>query len=237
MPANRYFTPQDLSLGSTLILEPIEAQHLKTVMRNEVGDSVELINGRGALGCATIEEISKKSVILKLRHLENFPKPNDCVLGIGLLVQERLDLVLEKGCELGLTKISLIRMQNTTKGGFTDGQIERMHRVLIASLKQSGRYWLPQIDLVSTLEDFVQEDMCIYYGDINPSSPPFYKVFDRRSPFKLLIGPAKGFSTEETLFLRKKNHCRGVYLSDAILRAETAAILLLGLTNHASLLK
>ncbi len=237
MPANRYFTSQELSLGSAIALEPVEALHLKTVMRNEVGDSVEIINGKGALGYATVEEISKKSVVLKIVHLEYFPKPRDCTLGIGLLVQERLDLLLEKGCELGLTKICLIRMQNTTKGGFTDGQIERMQRVLIASLKQSGRFWLPQIDLVSSLEDFLQEDINVYFGDVDSSSPPFFEVFDLTSPFKLLIGPAKGFTKEEIHLLNQRKNAIGVYLSDAILRAETAAILLLGLANHSFLLK
>ncbi|NDD99753.1 16S rRNA (uracil(1498)-N(3))-methyltransferase [bacterium] len=237
MPANRYFSPQELCVGSAITLEAVEALHLKTVMRNEVGDSVEIVNGKGVLGYATIEEISKKSVVLKIVHAEYFPKPRDCILGIGLLVQERLDLLLEKGCELGLTKICLIRMQNTTKGGFTDGQIDRMHRVLIASLKQSGRFWLPQIDLVPSLEDFLQEDVCIYFGDIDPSSPPFFEVFDLKSPFKLLIGPAKGFTLEEVHLLKQRKNATGVYLSDAILRAETAAILFLGLANHAFLLK
>ncbi|NBU62488.1 MAG: 16S rRNA (uracil(1498)-N(3))-methyltransferase, partial [Chlamydiae bacterium] len=82
MPANRYFSPQELCVGSAITLEAVEALHLKTVMRNEVGDSVEIVNGKGVLGYATIEEISKKSVVLKIVHAEYFPKPRDCILGI-----------------------------------------------------------------------------------------------------------------------------------------------------------
>jgi 16S rRNA (uracil1498-N3)-methyltransferase len=237
MPANRYYTPQDISKGSNILLESDEALHLKTVMRNQVGDAVELVNGKGLLGYATVLEISKKEVVLKIEHLERHPEPRSVELGIGFLVQDRLDLLLEKGCELGLTKISLIKTQNTSKGGFTDGQIERMRRVLIASLKQSGRFWLPQIDLVPSLEDFLDERVFTYFGDIDPTSPPFFEAFDLNTPFKLLVGPAKGFSKEEVLFLKGKKNVFGVYLNQAILRAETAAILMVGLATHAFLLK
>jgi 16S rRNA (uracil1498-N3)-methyltransferase len=237
MPANRYFTHQDLEKDPLIQLEGDEALHLRTVMRNVEGDAVELINGKGLLAHAKVTEISKKAVCLKIEHVERFIKPFEIEIGIGMLVQERLDLILEKGCELGVTKIFLIRTQSVGKSGFTDGQMERMQRVLIAALKQSGRVWLPSIDLVPSLDAFVSTAKNIYFGDINSNSPALLEVFDTTSPFRLLVGPAKGFTKEELDLLKNKKNIQGVYLSDAILRAETAAVLMIGLVNHAFLLK
>ena len=176
-------------------------------------------------------------MFLKVVQLERIPFPKDIVLGIGFLVQDRLDAILEKGCELGMTQLVLIRTENVGKEGFTDAQVERMRRVLIAALKQSGRYWLPSIDLKKDLKSFLEGNAQVYFGDIDPSSPPFFEVFDLKTPFKLLVGPAKGFSSDEIQLLKNSPACTGVYLSDAVLRAETAAILMVGLANHAFLLK
>jgi 16S rRNA (uracil1498-N3)-methyltransferase len=237
MPANRYYTPQDFYEESIVELEPSEAMHLKTVMRNQVDDQVELVNGKGLLGQAIVSQITKKGVFLKIVNLERIPFPKDLVLGIGFLVQDRLDVILEKGCELGMTQLVLIRTENVGKEGFTDAQVERMRRVLIAALKQSGRYWLPSIDLKKDLKSFIEGNDQVYFGDIDSSSPPFFEVFDLKAPFKLLVGPAKGFSSDEIDLMKNSSVCTGVYLSDAVLRAETAAILMIGLASHAFLLK
>ncbi|MFZ4772829.1 MAG: RsmE family RNA methyltransferase [Chlamydiia bacterium] len=232
MPANRYYTPQDLYPNTTMALEADEALHLKTVMRSVAGDAVELINGRGDLACALITEVNKKGVTLCIEAVTHTPPPRPLILGIGILVQDRLDLLLEKGTELGLTHIDLIKTALVGKAGFTDGQKERMQRVLVAALKQSGRLWLPTIGYIDSLHTFLSPTHTIYYGAINPTAPPFLKAFKSHHPFKLLIGPAKGFSPEELDIL--KNYT-GVYLSDAILRAETAAIAMITLANHAFL--
>jgi 16S rRNA (uracil1498-N3)-methyltransferase len=237
MPANRYYTPQELSENSTVQLDPDESLHLKTVMRNIEGDLVELVNGRGFLAHAQVASIQKKQVTLKINRIEIFPKDTRLEVGIGYLVQDKVDWLLEKCCELKATDIVLIKTQNVAKGSFTDGQKERMQRVLIAALKQSGRVWLPQIQLIDSLETFINCADTIYYGDINKSCPPMLDIFDPSKPFKLLVGPAKGFSENELKKLRHKENCIGVFLGDTILRAETAAILMTGLATHALMMR
>lgn len=236
MPANRYYTPQDFNLDSIVELEPNEATHLKTVMRNQVKDPVEIVNGKGVLGRAIVFEITKRGVFLKIQNLEQIPYPKQIVLGIGFLVQDRLDLVLEKGCELGMTRLILIKTEHAGKEGFTDAQIDRMRRVLIAGLKQSGRYWLPSIEVKQDIRSFIEGTDQVYFGDIDSKSPPFFKALNLKASFKLLVGPAKGFSSGEIQLLKNSPQCTGVYLSDAVLRAETAATLMIGLANHAFLL-
>ncbi len=233
MPANRYFTHQDLIPHIQISLEPDEALHLKTVMRNIEGDEVELVNGRGFFATAHVSKIHKKGADLSLFQVTHTTKPKPLQLGIGTLVQERLDWILEKGCELGMTHIDLIHTDFSGKNHFTPGQLERMERVLIAALKQSGRLWLPTIGHVPSLEAYLNTSCgniahTIYYGAIDESAPSLLKTFDPASPFKLLVGPAKGFSPLELAAL--KSHV-GVYLNDAVLRAETAALAMITLAK------
>ncbi len=61
MPAERYYHPQTFAKNSTVALEEQELHHLIHVMRAQVGDAVELVNGQGQLAKARVDSIKKKA--------------------------------------------------------------------------------------------------------------------------------------------------------------------------------
>ena len=61
MPCYRFFIEAPLILHEKVLIKDSEHHHMTKVMRSKIGDTVELINGKGILAKALIEILSKDS--------------------------------------------------------------------------------------------------------------------------------------------------------------------------------
>ena len=57
---NRFYTPLLTSKDQEYLLDGQEAIHCITVLRKDLGDEIELINGKGLLAKGKIAEVHKK---------------------------------------------------------------------------------------------------------------------------------------------------------------------------------
>lgn len=235
MPVERFYSNSDLLQGSSLSLEGTEFHHLVHVIRMQEGETVELVNGRGFLASAQISQITKKYALLTITNVFFEPAPSyEVILAQAIPRMNRLDFILEKGTELGMTQLWLFPGMKGERRQLTDAQIERMHAVMIAAMKQSGRLYCPQILLKSPLNQWPQPEYKGFFGDVDRSAPIFEHVFKKQKPsvgVVLYIGPESGFSVEEVTKLKEWNTA-GVKLHQNILRTDTAALASLALVNH-----
>lgn len=219
MPENRFFLDSPFKKGDTAQLTSHDELHHLKVMRKEPGDTLELVNGQNQLAIATLGSLEKRSVHLTINEVKTAPPPSrQLILAQGLLRPKNLDLVIEKGTELGATAFWLFPAHRSEKETLTPNQLERLLHLTISALKQSGRLDLPTIELLPPLEKWPQKPPNAYFGDLNSSSPLILTPKDTT----LIIGPEKGFSKEEEAHLRTV--ATGIRLNPNILRAETAAI-------------
>lgn len=187
------------------------------VMRQGVGDEVELVNGKGDLAIAKIEAIEKKKGKLFIEALQHVPPPLfQLLLAVPWMRPAKLQWVVEKGTELGCSSFLFYRATRSEIGTLT--QQDRFHTLAIAALKQSGRLHLPSIEIVSNLSSLLHHET-IYFGDPKGSHSTLLPL---PSPLLFITGPEAGFAPEEQKLLEEKG--RGVRLSPFILRAETAPI-------------
>ncbi|MGK2932688.1 MAG: RsmE family RNA methyltransferase, partial [Solirubrobacterales bacterium] len=102
--ADRFFTDQPLSPGE-LDLDGAEAHHLAAVRRFAPGDRVTLFNGDGGEYPAEVVGVSKRAVSLmvKERIEANRELQHQFVIASALPKGDRLDFLLEKLVELGVT--------------------------------------------------------------------------------------------------------------------------------------
>lgn len=206
MPHNRYFSPD---LSTTLTGD--EHRHLFKVMRGIPGTEIELIDGKGTLAIAKIEAIDKKSAELTITSKTTQDPLPEKTLGISLIKQPKLELVIEKGTELGITNFILFPADKSERNDLSENHLHRLHQITIAATKQSGRLYLPQI----TLQKSLQIPPNAAYASLETKTTT-------TNSNTILIGPESGWSSQEEKLLASQSE--SILLNHNTLRAETAAI-------------
>lgn len=229
MPVDRFFIDQEFSQGQTLEITEKEFHHLARVVRKEPGDRIELVNGRGALAQGVIEKIGKRSCLVDTQDVAYQPRPKfNLILAQGMTRTQKLDDIIEKGTELGVSEFWIFPGKLSEKKVLTDNQISRLKQITISALKQCGRLWLPKILQKKALIDWKSPDIPFYFGDLNPEAPKLVSLFHPSTEALFCVGPESGFSPGEIEQLRLLGAC-GVSLNTNTLRAETAAITAVGI--------
>lgn len=224
MPINRFFI--DTPFETVALLEDDEAHHLISVTRTKVDEIVELVNGRNQLAKAVVKEIKKKAVVLEIQEIKTEAQPPyTFILAQAIPRLNRLDTILEKGTELGMSEIWLFPGERSEKKEINQ---ERSKKIVINAMKQCGRLDLPKIVLKPTLEKWSKQDIIgqAYFGDLSIEAPPFSNIEENKITF--FIGPESGLSQRE-LELLKKMDGKGVKLHPNILRTDTAPLVALSL--------
>lgn len=235
MPSERYFIDGALHVGE-LALEGQEFHHMAHVMRTAAGDRVELVNGRGALASAVVSSIDKKRALLQIDSIaETKPDPVQIILAQAIPRPNRLDFILEKGTELGMTALWIFPGEKGERHKIGDNQLERMRAVTIAAMKQCGRLFLPEIVLMPLLKQWKKPQYPLFFGDLDPKAPYLSSIWNYPQEGVIFVtGPESGFSEAETEALRTLN-AQGVRLHHNTLRTDTASIAALSLMTHLTL--
>lgn len=214
MPHDRFFIDAPLAQNQTVVLEDVEFHHLQ-VMRIKENERIELVNGQGMVAEATVVALGKKNGTLRVESLSLKPKPAEAlILAQALTRANRLDFIIEKGTELGMTDLWLFPAFLSEK---KEVNLERARQIAIAAMKQSGRLYLPKIEFYPSLQKCPMRANA-YYGDVS-ASPLAY----RKGSATLFIGPEKGFAEKEIEWLKEQGAI-GVKLNANILRSDTAAL-------------
>jgi len=223
MPANRYFIDADFKVGNRLELAGHEQHHLANVMRNHVGDRVELVNGRGGFANASVMMVGRREAVLEVKDVIQHPPPKSTViLAQAIPRANRLDFILEKGTELGMSELWLFPAERSERGKFSETQLERMQHVTIAAMKQCGRFYLPRIVIRDHFSKWEKFEGVVCFGDLECRKGDI-AALKNKVRILFVVGPESGFSESEVVFLRTTG-AKGLKLNDNVLRAETAAL-------------
>lgn len=234
MPKERFFFDADFVQNEQISLCDQEFHHLIHVMRVKVGQLVELVNGRGALASAQVKLIEKKQVIVLIENVfKSDPCSSEVILAQSIPRINRLDFILEKGTELGMTEIWLFPTELSDRKELTEHQIERLRTITISAMKQCGRLYLPKIVVKPLLAKWKEPTQRSFFGDLDPDAPLLDFILKKENPKGTLfyIGPESGFTAEEIVLLRHLK-ATGVKLHSNILRSDTAALTALALLTH-----
>lgn len=227
MPIERYFSNAQLLQGTSITIEGQEFHHLVHVMRSKKDDSIELIDGKGSLAIAKIRSIDKKQAVVEILNLQTQPQPKLKLILLQAMPRlNRLEFILEKCTELGMTDLWLFPGERSEKIHFSTNQTERLYSILIASIKQCGRLFIPELHFKPALKQWKECTQPVYFGDLRPEAPSLLSQWQnekRRECVCFCVGPESGFSEAEIEQLKKLGAV-GVKLNQNILRTDTAAI-------------
>jgi 16S rRNA (uracil1498-N3)-methyltransferase len=150
MRRTRVYSPQPLSSGTRVQLGVDSARHLITVLRLKAGDELILFNGEGGEFAARISTASKQLVEVAVggHCAEDRESPLALTLGIGISRGERMDFVIQKAAELGVTGIAPLMTERTEvrlKGDRTEKKQRHWQQVIVSACEQCGRNRLPEL--------------------------------------------------------------------------------------------
>ncbi|MCX6990738.1 MAG: RsmE family RNA methyltransferase [Chlamydiae bacterium] len=227
MPDDRFFISERLTEGGSSLITEQELHHLQYVMRVGVGETVELVNGRGQLAKASLERFTKKGAELCVQSIREEPETSSSlILAQALPRIPRLEYIIEKATELGVTDFWLFPAEHSERKELSPSQLQRLQQILISSIKQCGRLYLPRITLKPSLFSWKSESISAFYGDTKEGAKPLAQALQERSIDSsiFIVGPEKGFTSKEEDFLSGPYGATGVSLHKNILRVDTAAI-------------
>lgn len=209
--------------GSKIILDEEEIRHLKVVRAN-VGEIIRVTDGHGGFYGAKIVAIGKHDVELSLEGEEKF-KENGPFLHLAIAPTKNIDRIewlVEKCVELGVRKISFVRCRHSER---KEVKTERLKRIAISAMKQSQKYFLPEICEMSSYDDFIKNlketQRLICSMEARPAD--HIKHLLSKEDCVIMIGPEGDFHPDE-LQLAKQNGFKAVSLGPERLRTETAAM-------------
>ena len=191
-----------------------------------------LCDGEGTDFCAEITECTKESVTLKITDtIPCLAEPKIAVtLFQGIPKQGKMDYIIEKCTELGITRIVPVAMKRSVAKiedkKSESKKLERWRKIASESVKQCGRGKIPEITEVMTVDEAIKFsdnlDLTIAAYE-NEQEVSLKSVLEKHTPESIgvFIGPEGGLDDKEIEKFRSKN-IPSVTLGKRILRTETA---------------
>jgi 16S rRNA (uracil1498-N3)-methyltransferase len=240
MRLRRVYVEAPLLPGQRHTLDGSAANHVARVLRLRVGDALTLFDGRGGEYTATVEQMRKDVVwvnVLEHRALER-ESPLRLILAQGISRGERMDWVVQKATELGVTGIAPIFTERSVvrlDARQSERKLQHWRAIAVAACEQSGRNRLPEIFPPLALYEFLDRDpqATSALGAMPPASRRLLLSPDASRQIAdiptvaagvtVFIGPEGGLAEEEQRAALSVGFTP-VRLGPRVLRTETAAI-------------
>ena len=226
-------------VNQIIILDEFSSHHALRVMRVKVDDFLILFNGDGFEYRGRVSDINKKTINIEILSKEknNNESPININLFQSISSNEKMDMVIQKATELGVSSIQPIFTSRSTVKLSLDRIKKRLihwRQVSISACGQSGRSKIPTIKSPIGFDRFVEG---ITTNSLNLLLHPDNSKESSNLPNKysgdinIFIGPEGGFSQDEVLLLKKQN-CINIQLGSRILRTETAPLAIIAILQY-----
>lgn len=251
---NRFFVPPEAVQGDRAVFTGDQLHQLTRVLRLGPGDGVIVLTGDGYESEVLLESVDRQEAVGRvLSRSPNAAEPRlDVVLVQGLPKGDKMDLIVQKGTELGVTRFWPVRTERAVVQLDASRAAQRQTRwqaIAREAAEQSRRGRIPAISPVGSLADALTEagraaaerpgqvlalfpwEEVATSGDEDGASPAGEGLVDAlqgADPAKvdqvwLFIGPEGGFSRDEAALAHRAG-LRPVSLGPRILRTETAGL-------------
>lgn len=230
----RFFIKPDNLSGDSIEVTGPEARHMFTVLRLQPGQTVEFFDNTGMVYHALLEECSKSRLLARvntaIRESNSLESP--LTLAQALLKGKKMDLLIQKATELGVQRFIPVTTRYSELSNRRERQFDRWQRIMIEACKQCHRALPMQIAPVTSLDELCLDDflhrLIAWEKELTPLDTDFSTS---PGPILLLVGPEGGLHTDEVQLLQHRSATL-FSLGSRILRAETAAIAAISITQY-----
>ncbi|MBQ3790464.1 MAG: 16S rRNA (uracil(1498)-N(3))-methyltransferase [Lachnospiraceae bacterium] len=217
-----------------------DVNHIKNVLRMRPGEEISVSNGRdGRDYRCGILELTEDVVICELRFIRESSNelPVEVTLYQGLPKSDKLELIIQKCVELGVTRIVPVQTKRCIMKldpKKEESKRARWQGIAEAAAKQSKRGIIPVVERQETfahaLEESRQLDLVLIPYELAEGMERTRALLGSVKPgmrIGIFIGPEGGFEEEE-IRLAEASGAQPITLGKRILRTETAGMVVLG---------
>ncbi len=221
--------------GACIDLPAEVTRHLSRVLRLPAGEEFELFDGQGTIARCTLlstgnqatlnERIQLTAPELQIELIQALPKG------------EKVELILQKGTELGLTRFLLTPSERAVvkiTANKKASRLERWQKIVQEACRQCGQPFVPEVNLSSDFSSALTSAR----GDLKlvlweEAVVPLPQRLPQKSPtsISLLVGPEGGFSATEARQAQAAGF-KTLRLGPRILRTETAGLAILSILQY-----
>ncbi len=220
-----------LTRGQRIALPPDASGHLLRVLRMDVGDRCVLFNGDGHDYAATLIAAERKIAEVEIvdAELAGHESPLQICLLQALARGEKMDWIIQKAVELGVTAIAPVISERTEvklDGERAEKRRAHWRAVAIAACEQSGRARVPEISEPQPLNQCVSVARSgVLRLALQPGAASGLRDLQLFgvAAIELAVGPEGGWSTRDLGTLIAAGF-KPVRLGPRVMRTETAGV-------------
>jgi 16S rRNA (uracil1498-N3)-methyltransferase len=211
--------------------------YLVRVQRLEAGATLEVFDGEGKSFPARLVAITAEAATLELGASRAESELTPIAIVQGLPKGDKLELVLQKGTELGATAfVPFAAERSVVKlGDKADARQKRWQKVVEEAARQCGRADVPKVEaarpLLEALETLPQGTRLFVLDEEERAVRLSHAAAQGEGPVALVIGPEGGLTRGEVASLEARG-AKTVTLGRRVLRTETAALAALAVLRH-----
>ncbi len=226
-----FFSPNLSQQTKKLLLDEANSKHAVQVLRMQVGEALQLANGKGVVATAKISKADKKKTEVEIQATSfKLQATNRKAVAISLVKNAtRFEWFLEKATEVGITEIIPLICQRTERQLFKK---ERWEQILVSAMLQSQQAWMPVLHEPVALKKWLENEKLIasnpyeqrFIAHCLPNKKTdFSSILQKEKDALILIGPEGDFTPDEIELAIEKSFLP-VALGETRLRTETAGM-------------
>ncbi|MFC5604040.1 16S rRNA (uracil(1498)-N(3))-methyltransferase [Sporosarcina koreensis] len=241
----RYFLETPFDEVGNAFISGDDGKHIAKVMRMEAGDRIIAVNNGEAFICEIANILTDGVAVTKMDGpLRSNEMPISVTIACGLPKGDKLDLIVQKGTELGMSKIIPFEAERSivkwdAKKG--DKKVERLNKIAKEAAEQCHRTIIPAVSAPMSFKQLLQEsrnhDVCFFADEEDAKGTDPNRIADRlknvyhKQTVLVVFGPEGGLSRKEAEEMRAAGF-KSVSLGPRILRTETAPLYCLSAMSY-----
>lgn len=246
----RRFLNQPLAIGEEITLIDEDYNYIARVLRSRENDPIVLFNGEGGEYHGNIIEIAKRHLTVKLKKYNPLNRTSRVKINLlqSLAKGEKMELILQKSTELGVSSITPIATERSVmhlKKDQTEKRLERWNNIIYSACEQCELNIPPMLHEPIALEKWLETELAGLNTILLTLAPTAEHSLGRflkelmsgqislsdtdaenhqvAPSLTIVIGPEGGLSDFEIELLQRAG-AHSISLGNRILRTETAAL-------------
>lgn len=227
----RFFADSQNVLENSIIIRDEEANHIKNVVRMQIGDTFIAVDGTGTDYMCCIMDIDKQIEADIISRTKNMAEPNiNVTLYQAYPKSAKMQEIVQKAVELGVRGVVPFISKRCVKR--PNGQsVSRLERVALSAVKQCGRSKFPNISEIQSFDNVLSqmkthELLVVCWEEEQRVSLKQALQQSNAKDIGIVIGSEGGLEASEVERMREIGGV-SVTVGRRIMRTETAGIAVL----------
>jgi 16S rRNA (uracil1498-N3)-methyltransferase len=238
---SKFYIDKNNIINNKVLISRDEARHIIKVLRYKIDDLITLFDSEGMTYECVIKAFENERITAEIiEKIENKnSETTKIVLAQAVLKSKKMDSVIQKSTELGISRIIPFFSSRTIPKWNSDkcfDKAEHWRNIVKASVKQSGIRKMPCVDNIISYDEIISSNLnmnkiLLYEKERNVSFKKIINTITFPSDIIIMVGPEGGFTIEE-VSRAKQSGFLTTSIGKLILRAETVPIAILSILQY-----